>query len=192
LDSIILSAEAGAAFEPDTLNSKIKELEPYSTWPNFFRAAQFVPAVDYVNANRVRVAAMNQTWELFSKYDVVVSPRENTSVTNITGTPSIVVPTGFAIPQTGEVVAAAVVLARRGWWPRAGATRRGGGSRRSAAGHGPAADRHVHHGTDLSGREKPARRACIPAGHGLPSQASAGIWLICARLGGNRRTRMAN
>ena len=102
LDSIILSAEAGAAFEPDTLNSKIKELEPYSTWPNFFRAAQFVPAVDYVNANRVRIAAMNQTWELFSKYDVVVSPRENTSVTNITGTPSIVVPTGFAIPQAGR------------------------------------------------------------------------------------------
>ena len=102
LDSIILSAEAGAAFEPDTLNSKIKELEPYSTWPNFFRAAQFVPAVDYVNANRVRIAAMNQTWELFSKYDVVLSPRENTSVTNITGTPSIVVPTGFAIPQAGR------------------------------------------------------------------------------------------
>jgi Asp-tRNA(Asn)/Glu-tRNA(Gln) amidotransferase A subunit family amidase len=102
LDSIILSAEAGAAFEPDTLNSKIKELEPYSTWPNFFRAAQFVPAVDYVNANRVRIAAMNQTWELFSKYDVVLSPRENTSVTNITGTPSIVVPTGFAIQQTGR------------------------------------------------------------------------------------------
>jgi Asp-tRNA(Asn)/Glu-tRNA(Gln) amidotransferase A subunit family amidase len=99
LDSIILSAEAGAAFEPDTLNSKIKELEQYSTWPNFFRAAQFVPAVDYVNANRVRIAAMNQTWELFSKYDVVLTPRENTSVTNITGTPSIVVPTGFAIPQ---------------------------------------------------------------------------------------------
>ena len=55
--------------------------------------------MDYVNANRVRVAAMNQTWELFSKYDVVLTPQENTSVTNITGTPSIVVPTGFAIPQ---------------------------------------------------------------------------------------------
>jgi Asp-tRNA(Asn)/Glu-tRNA(Gln) amidotransferase A subunit family amidase len=102
LDSIILSGEAGAAFEPDTLNGKIKELESYSTWPNFFRAAQFVPAVDYVNANRVRVAAMNQMWELFSKYDVVVTPQENTSVTNITGTPSIVVPTGFAIPPAGR------------------------------------------------------------------------------------------
>jgi len=99
LDSIILNAECGAAFEPDTLNSRIKELESYSSWPNTFRGAQFVPAVDYVNANRVRVKAMEQTWDLFSRYDVVITPRENTSVTNIVGTPSIVVPTGFAIPQ---------------------------------------------------------------------------------------------
>jgi Asp-tRNA(Asn)/Glu-tRNA(Gln) amidotransferase A subunit family amidase len=99
LDNIILNSECGAAFEVDTLNSRIKELEPYSTWPNTFRGAQFVPAVDYVNANRVRVAAMNQMWDLFQKYDVVVTTGENGSVTNITGTPSVVVPTGFAIPQ---------------------------------------------------------------------------------------------
>jgi Asp-tRNA(Asn)/Glu-tRNA(Gln) amidotransferase A subunit family amidase len=98
LDSIILDAECGAAFEGDTLSGKIKELEPYNSWPNTFRAAQFVPGVDYVNANRARVRAMNQTWELFEKYDVVLSPAENTSVTNITGTPSIVIPTGFALP----------------------------------------------------------------------------------------------
>ena len=99
LDSIILNSECGAAFEPDTLDSKIKELESYSTWPNTFRTAQFIPAVDYINANRVRIRAMQQMWDLFSKYDVVVTPQENTSVTNITGTPSIIVPTGFAIPQ---------------------------------------------------------------------------------------------
>ncbi len=98
LDSLILDAECGAAFQTDTLNGRIKELEPYSTWPNTFRAAQFLPAVDYVNANRARIAAMNQTWDLFEKYDVIVTPQENTSVTNIAGTPSIVVPTGFAIP----------------------------------------------------------------------------------------------
>ncbi|MEP6493443.1 MAG: amidase [bacterium] len=102
LDSIILNSECGAAFETDTLNSKIKELEAYSTWPNTFRGAQFIPAVDYVNANRARIFAMNQMWELFQKYDVVLTPAENTSVTNITGTPSIVVPTGFAIPQFGR------------------------------------------------------------------------------------------
>src|SRR5437899_13055160 len=83
------------------LNSKIKELEGYSSWPNTFRGAQFIPAVDYVNANRVRVAAMMQTWEMYSKYDVILTAREDTSLTNITGTPSIVVPTGFAIPQQG-------------------------------------------------------------------------------------------
>jgi Asp-tRNA(Asn)/Glu-tRNA(Gln) amidotransferase A subunit family amidase len=102
LDNIILNAECGAAFEPDTLNSHIKELESYSSWPNTFRSAQFIPAVDYVNANRVRIRAMEQTWELFSKYDVVVTPREDTSTTNIVGTPSIIVPTGFAIPQPGR------------------------------------------------------------------------------------------
>ncbi|MFI5228553.1 MAG: amidase [Gemmatimonadales bacterium] len=98
LDSIILDSECGAAFQTDTLNGRIKELESYSSWPNTFRAAQLIPGADYVNANRVRIAAMNQTWELFDKYDVVLTPRENTSVTNIVGTPSIVVPTGFAIP----------------------------------------------------------------------------------------------
>jgi Asp-tRNA(Asn)/Glu-tRNA(Gln) amidotransferase A subunit family amidase len=102
LDQIILNAECGAAFQVDTLNGRIKELEPYSSWPNTFRTAHFMPAVDYVNANRIRMRAMEQMWDLFSKYDVLVTPRENTSVTNITGTPSIVVPTGFAIPQFGR------------------------------------------------------------------------------------------
>jgi Asp-tRNA(Asn)/Glu-tRNA(Gln) amidotransferase A subunit family amidase len=122
LDGIILDAECGAAFEPDTLNSRIKELESYSSWPNTFRSAQFIPAVDYVNANRVRVRAMEQTWELFSKYDVVVTPRENTSVTNIVGTPSIIVPTGFAIPQFGRGAG------------------RGGGGRGGAGGAGRGSD----------------------------------------------------
>jgi Asp-tRNA(Asn)/Glu-tRNA(Gln) amidotransferase A subunit family amidase len=125
LDNIILNAECGAAFEPDTLNSRIKELESYSSWPNTFRAAQFIPAVDYVNANRVRIAAMNQMWDLFQKYDVVLTPQENTSVTNITGTPSIVVPTGFAIPQPGRG-------GRGGGGGRGGAPGRGGDTTRAA------------------------------------------------------------
>jgi len=145
LDNIILNAECGASFEPDTLNGKIKELEPYSSWPNTFRGAQFVPAVDYVNANRVRIAAMNQTWDLFSKYDVIVSPQENGSVTNITGTPSIVVPTGFALPQ-----------ARFG---RGGPGGRGGAP--GAAGAGAAGGR----GAAPAG---PPRRPRLPAPSGPP------------------------
>jgi Asp-tRNA(Asn)/Glu-tRNA(Gln) amidotransferase A subunit family amidase len=98
LDSLILDAECGAAFERDTLNGRIKELEPYSTWPNTFRTAQFIPGVDYVNANRARTLLMQQWWDLFEHYDVILSPAENTSVTNVVGTPSIVVPTGWAVP----------------------------------------------------------------------------------------------
>ena len=98
LAQLTLNAECGAAFEGDTLNGKIAELEPYSTWPNTFRAAQFMPAVDYVNAQRARTKLCRDGWDLFQQHDVILTPRENTSVTNITGTPSIVVPTGFAVP----------------------------------------------------------------------------------------------
>ena len=99
LAQLTLNAECGAAFQGDTLNGKIQELETYSTWPNTFRAAQFLPAPDYVNAQRVRTRLCKEWWDLFRDHDVILTPRENTSVTNITGTPSIVVPTGFAIPQ---------------------------------------------------------------------------------------------
>lgn len=102
LAQLTLNAECGAAFQADTLNGKIKELEPYSTWPNTFRAAQFLPAADYVNAQRARTKLCKQWWDLFTEHDVILTPRENTSVTNITGTPSIVVPTGFAIPQPNQ------------------------------------------------------------------------------------------
>ena len=99
LAQLTLNAECGAAFQGDTLNGQIKELETYSTWPNTFRTAQFLPAADYVNAQRVRTRLCKEWWNLFQDHDVILTPRENTSVTNITGTPSIVVPTGFAVPQ---------------------------------------------------------------------------------------------
>ena len=99
LDSVILSAESGAAFQKPTLSGAIRELEPYSSWPQAFRADQFVPGVEYVNANRARTLLCRQWWELFRDYDAILSPQENTSVTNVVGTPSIVVPTGFALPE---------------------------------------------------------------------------------------------
>jgi len=104
LDDLILHAEAGAAFQQPTLVSQLDVMmrgktEFPSTWPDYFRSAQFYPATDYVNANRARTQLCQKWWDLFEKYDVIFSPAENTSVTNVVGTPSIVVPTGFAIPQ---------------------------------------------------------------------------------------------
>jgi Asp-tRNA(Asn)/Glu-tRNA(Gln) amidotransferase A subunit family amidase len=103
LDDLILHAEAGAAFQQPTLVSQLDVMmrgktEFPSTWPDYFRAAQFYPAADYVNANRARTLLCQKWWDLFEKYDVIFTPAENTSDTNVVGTPSIVVPTGFAIP----------------------------------------------------------------------------------------------
>ena len=103
LDDFILHAEAGAAFSAPALAGDLdimmrSHTEFYSTWPDYFRVSQFYPAVDYVNANRARTLLCQKWWDLFKKYDVIFTPQENTSVTNVTGTPSIVVPTGFEVP----------------------------------------------------------------------------------------------
>jgi Asp-tRNA(Asn)/Glu-tRNA(Gln) amidotransferase A subunit family amidase len=98
--SLILTPEAGAAFETLVLSGKVKEMVQQSagSWPNTFRSAQFVPAVDYINANRARVQLMQQWWQLFKNFDVIVTPTGGAGQlqqTNLTGNPSVIVPNGF-------------------------------------------------------------------------------------------------
>ena len=98
--SLILQPEAGAAFESLVLSGKVKEMVQQSpnSWPNTFRSAQFVPAVDYINANRARVLLMQQWWELFKNYDVIVTPTGGAGQlqqTNLTGNPAVIIPNGF-------------------------------------------------------------------------------------------------
>ena len=100
--SIILTAEAGAAFEDLVLSGRTSELvqQEAAAWPNTFRAAQFIPAVDYINANRVRTLACRKYWDLFSTVDVVVTPTTVQGVnqlpaTNLTGNPALILPSGF-------------------------------------------------------------------------------------------------
>lgn len=111
--SLILGAECGAAFQPDTLNGKIRELDTpreflghtraYSTWGGTFRQGQFIPAADYINAMRVRTKLQQDYWDAFKDVDVIIAggggaTAENTSVTNLTGTPAITVPTALFTP----------------------------------------------------------------------------------------------
>ena len=97
---LILQPEAGAAFENLVLSGKVKEMvqqSPFS-WPNTFRSAHFVPAVDYINANRARAQLMQQWWELFKNFDVIVTPTGGAGQlqqTNLTGNPAVIVPNGF-------------------------------------------------------------------------------------------------
>lgn len=96
--SFILTAEAGAAFEELTLSGR-DELLRDSSWPNTFRTARFIPAVDYINANRARTIYMRRFSEVMRDIDVFVTPTSRGGVvgaTNLTGHPQVAVPNGFS------------------------------------------------------------------------------------------------
>ena len=96
--SFILTAEAGAAFEELTLSGR-DDLMKNSSWPNTFRTSRFIPAVDYINANRARTIYMQHFSEVMRDIDVFVTPTSRGGVvgaTNLTGHPQVVVPNGFS------------------------------------------------------------------------------------------------
>lgn len=97
---IILYAEAAAAFDELTrsgLDSLLTAQDEWS-WPNTFRAARFIPAVEYIQANRYRTLLMEEMGKLMKDYDVLIAPSfrgNQLLVTNLTGHPCVVVPNGF-------------------------------------------------------------------------------------------------
>jgi Asp-tRNA(Asn)/Glu-tRNA(Gln) amidotransferase A subunit family amidase len=98
--SFVLSAEAAAAFEELTLSGRDDELvrQVRYAWPNVFRAARFIPAVEYIQANRHRVELMAMMARVFREVDVYVTPSlagSSLVITNLTGHPQVVVPAGF-------------------------------------------------------------------------------------------------
>ncbi len=121
--SFILSAEAAAAFQELTLSGRDDELvrQIRNAWPNVFRAAQFIPAVEYIQANRQRVKLMAMMARIFRDVDVYVTPSlvgRSLVVTNLTGHPQVVLPNGFtaenaphSISFVGRLYDEATVLA---------------------------------------------------------------------------------
>jgi Asp-tRNA(Asn)/Glu-tRNA(Gln) amidotransferase A subunit family amidase len=96
----ILEAEAASAFDKLTRSGRDDELvrQTKNAWPNLFRTARFIPAVEYIRANRLRSVLMQQIHDLFKKYDVIISPSfggYQLLTTNLTGHPCVVVPNGF-------------------------------------------------------------------------------------------------
>jgi Asp-tRNA(Asn)/Glu-tRNA(Gln) amidotransferase A subunit family amidase len=93
----ILSAEAAAAFDDLTRSGQdglLVRQDP-GAWPNIFRTARFIPAVEYIQANRARtllMGALDRAWE---GVDVVVTPSYASNLllaTNLTGHPAVVLP----------------------------------------------------------------------------------------------------
>lgn len=99
---LVLTAEAAAAFDALTRSDRDKELvqQGKGDWANTFRTARFIPAVDYVNANRVRTIAIERWDNLMKQVDVIVSPTGASGLaqlvaTNLTGHPAVILPNGF-------------------------------------------------------------------------------------------------
>lgn len=92
--------EAAAAFDDLTRNNEDDELvrQVKQAWPNVFRTARYIPAVEYVQANRARVILNQKMASLFKEIDVYVVPSfwgDNLLRTNLTGHPCVVLPNGF-------------------------------------------------------------------------------------------------
>ncbi len=99
---LVLSAEAGAAFDELTRSGRDKELVQQSKadWANTFRASRFIPAVDYINAMRLRSLAIREWDVLMSQFDAVATPTGAANLpqlvaTNLTGHPAVILPNGF-------------------------------------------------------------------------------------------------
>lgn len=97
----ILSAEAATAFDELTRSGRDDLLarQIRNAWPNVFRQARFIPAVEYLQANRLRTQLIEETQQALREIDVFIAPSwagGNLLRTNLTGHPCVVLPTGFA------------------------------------------------------------------------------------------------
>jgi Asp-tRNA(Asn)/Glu-tRNA(Gln) amidotransferase A subunit family amidase len=113
----ILNAEAGAMFDELLRSGGINDLADKGTngRANQLRAARFIPAVEYIRAQRVRTLLMHAMSTVFESVDVFLAPSQSDSVTmtNLTGHPAVVLPAGFV-----EGMPVAVMLTGK-WWDEA-------------------------------------------------------------------------
>ncbi|MFI5106603.1 MAG: amidase family protein, partial [Terriglobales bacterium] len=97
---VILFAEAAAAFEEITLNHQLDQLKVQvpDAWPNVFRQARFLSAVDFVQCDRLRRKVAQEMARVFSQVDLLLVPSlrdEMLTITNFTGHPSLTLRAGF-------------------------------------------------------------------------------------------------
>src|SRR5256885_4605627 len=95
----ILLAEAAAPFDDLTRSGRDKLLTEQTAddWPNTFRTARLIPAVEYIQANRARMLAMEAVAKVIKDFDVIVAPTSSDQlvITNLTGHPAVILPNGF-------------------------------------------------------------------------------------------------
>ncbi len=98
--SLIIGVESAAAFDPLTRSNQDDAMvqQNKDRWPNTFRTSRFVPAVEYINACRLRYEIMQKMDPVIDAYDIIIAPPETgeqLAITNLTGNPSVTIPNGF-------------------------------------------------------------------------------------------------
>jgi len=96
----ILFAEGAAAFEELTLSGRAAQMKVQvpDAWPNLFRQARFLSAVDFVQADRMRRKVAAEMARVFASIDVLLVPslrNEILEISNFTGHPSLTLRAGF-------------------------------------------------------------------------------------------------
>ncbi len=120
---IILNAESAAAFDELTRTNRddLIERQDKDFWPNSFRSARMIPAVEYINANRYRYNLCKNMYNFMKSYDVLIVPTfagSQLRITNLTGNPVVCMPMGFnrngspvSITLIGKLYDEATILA---------------------------------------------------------------------------------
>jgi Asp-tRNA(Asn)/Glu-tRNA(Gln) amidotransferase A subunit family amidase len=119
--NFILAAEAAAAFDDLTRSKGIDQLteQTPTSWPNTFRTSRFIPAVEYIRAQRARTLLIRKMDALMATCDVFLAPARGSAslpLTNLTGHPAVCLKNGFVdgMPQalmiTGRLYDEATLL----------------------------------------------------------------------------------
>jgi Asp-tRNA(Asn)/Glu-tRNA(Gln) amidotransferase A subunit family amidase len=98
--SFVLSTESAASFDELTRSNRddLMKQQGADAWPNTFRQRRFVPAVEYLQAQRLRYLLIQDTARVFDKVDLFLAPSlsgRSLLLSNLTGHPGVVVPNGF-------------------------------------------------------------------------------------------------
>lgn len=117
---LILLVEAASAFDSLTRSGRVNEVKN-SAWPALFRAARYLPAVEYLQAQRLRGEAMRRAESELSDLDLFVSRgigEHTVSLVNQCGYPQVIIPQGAdekgrsrAVSFTGRIYGEALILA---------------------------------------------------------------------------------
>ena len=120
---VILRAEAGTFFDELVRSEEVDKMvqQDYRSRANSLRQARFIPAVEYLQANRHRKVLIEKMHEIFQNYDVIIAPTfggRQLLITNLTGHPAVALPNGFdkkgrptSITLLGNLYEEAILLA---------------------------------------------------------------------------------